>query len=265
MKSTNPLRAMIVDDEAPAREGLRLRLKRESDVLIVGEFGDVASALEALRADPPDVLFLDIEMPFADGFALLDRARDLSLPAVVFVTAHHEHAVRAFGARALDYLLKPLEQERLHESLERVRTHLDRLRDAELAERVRGVVREGDGSSTAAIVPAPRGLERIPVSHDGTIQFIHTKDIDHISASGDSVIVHVGRETHSLRKSMGDVIAMLDPATFVRIHRSAIVNLDRVVKLEPYFHGEYMVLMQGGAKLKLSRGYRVAVSRFLGL
>ena len=263
------LRVMIVDDEAHAREGLRLRLKREPGVLVVGEFGDAEAALRAIASDSPDVLFLDIEMPGTSGFALLERAPAGSLPVVVFVTAYDQHAVRAFDARALDYLLKPVEQERLRESLVRARAQLASARNGELAERVRSLSRElgavpADNTRVAA-TRAGKGLDRVPVSVDGSIHFLPEKEIDYIAASGDNVIAHSGTSSHVIRRSMNDMLATLDSSRFARIHRSTIVNLARVVRVEPYLHGEYILVMPGGAKLKVSRGYRGAVAERLGL
>jgi two-component system, LytTR family, response regulator len=263
---SNPLRVVIVDDEAPAREGLRIRLSREADVTVIGDYGDVSRAIEAIRADPPDLLFLDIEMPLVDGFAVLSRLENVSLPVVVFVTAHPNHAVRAFGVRAIDYLLKPVDSERLHEAIARARTHWENVRKSELADRVMGILRNADrgepaseSSSHGESTPA-----RIPVRRDGSIQFVTPTEIDWIEAAGDSVRIHAGKATHLVRKSMGDMLAMLDGRIFLRIHRSTIVNIDRVRELQPYFHGEYVVVLRDGSKLKLSRGYRNSLSRLLG-
>jgi two-component system, LytTR family, response regulator len=265
----DPLRVMIVDDEAHAREGLRIRLRREPDVLVIGEFGDAESALRAIASDSPDVLFLDIEMPGTNGFALLERASEGSLPVVIFVTAYDQHAVRAFDARALDYLLKPVEQERLRESLARAREQLASARNGELVERVRSLSRELGGlspiDSGASAARTGKGLDRIPVSVECVIYFLPTKEIDYIAASGDSVVAHAGGETHVIRKSMSEILGVLDQSRFARIHRSTIVNLARVMKVEPYLHGEYILVMPGGAKLKVSRGYREAVAQRLGI
>ena len=254
---------MIVDDEAHAREGLRLRLKREPDVLVIGEFGNADAALTALASDSPDVLFLDIEMPGTNGFGLLERAPAGSLPVVVFVTAYDQHAVRAFDARALDYLLKPVEQERLRESLARAREQLASTRNGEIAERVRSLSR--DLGAPVERAPTEKVLERIPVSVEGSIHFLPAKDIDYIAASGDCVIAHAGAVSHVIRKSMSEILASLDAARFARIHRSTIVNVARVMKVEPYLHGEYILVMPGGTKLKVSRGYRDVVAERLGL
>jgi len=264
-----PLRVMIVDDEAHAREGLRIRLRREPDVLVIGEHGDADSALRAIASDAPDVLFLDIEMPGSNGFALLERMNGAAMPIVIFVTAYDQHAVRAFSARALDYLLKPVEQARLRESLNRARTQLVSVRNGEFVQRVQGLSRELDldfDASAGANAPrAGRALDRIAVSVDGSIHFIIAKEIDYIAAAGDSVQAHIGATTHVIRKSMSEVLEVLDAKRFARIHRSTIVNLARVVRVEPYLHGEYILVLLGGAKLKVSRGYRSAVSELLGL
>jgi two-component system LytT family response regulator len=263
---TTPLRVMIVDDEAPAREGLRIRLSREDGVAVIGEYGEVSRAIEAIRADPPDLLFLDIEMPLVDGFAMLSKLESVSLPVVVFVTAHPNHAVRAFGVPAIDYLLKPVDPERLREAIERARTYWVSVRKGEIADRVLGVLRDADrgivaGESGAQGTSNP---SRIPVRREGGIQFVAPAEIDWIEAAGDSVRIHVSKATHLVRKSMGEMLAMLDGRTFLRIHRSTIVNVDRVRELQPYFHGEYVVVLRDGTKLKLSRGYRDSLSRLLG-
>jgi len=266
--SREPMRVMIVDDEAHAREGLRIRLRREPDVLVIGEFGDADAALRAMASDSPDVLFLDIEMPGTSGFAMLERARGGPMPVVIFVTAYDQHAVRAFDARALDYLLKPVEQERLRESLARAREQLASARNGEFVERVRHLSRElGSGARQASPGPARtgKGLDRIPVSVDGATHFLAARDIDYIAASGDTVVVHVGTASYVIRKSMNEMLAVLDESRFARVHRSTIVNLARVLKVEPYLHGEYILVMPGGAKLKVSRGYREVVAERLGL
>ena len=262
------LRAVIVDDEAPAREGLRLRLKREPDVLVLGEFADARSALAAIQIDTPDVLFLDISMPDIDGFGLLDRLGDSIPPAIVFVTAHDEHAIKAFRARAIDYLLKPVEQAQLRETLERVREHMSRARRAEVADRMEALLREAAEAGAAPrreSQPADSVPTRIPVrGSNGAIQFVNPNDVDWIESARDGVDLHVGKAKHHLNRTMGAALAMFDGRRFVRIHRSTVVNMERVRELQPYFHGEYIVVLNDGTRLKLSRGQREAVSRLLG-
>ncbi|MEP6508104.1 MAG: LytTR family DNA-binding domain-containing protein [Gemmatimonadales bacterium] len=261
-----PLRAVIVDDEAPAREGLRLRLLREEDVEVVGEFSNSSTALDAIRDDPPDLIFLDIEMPGMNGFAMLEKSAGFELPPVVFVTAHADHAFRAFGARALDYLLKPVDQARLHETILRARDHWEKVRAEVILDTVQRMVGGLAASDTSSSQPTPatRQSDRISVRKDGAITFVNAEEIDWIDAAGGTVRIHAGRTTHTLRKSMSEMLAMLEPARFIRIHRSTIVNIDRIRELQPWFHGEYVVVLKDGAKLKLSRGYRDKLASLLG-
>jgi two-component system LytT family response regulator len=264
MKRT--LRVIIVDDEAPAREGMRLRLLREPAVEVIGEFAKASDALAAIAQDSPDLIFLDIEMPGADGFAMLEKTGGLNLPPVVFVTAHADHAIRAFGARALDYLLKPVEQARLKETLLRAHDYWEKVRAEETLDRVQRMVGNAAGplESPSESLPRSRQATRIPVRKDGAITFVNADDIDWIDAAGDTVRLHVGRISHTLRKSMSEILGMLDPTRFVRIHRSTIVNVERIRELQPWFHGEYVVVLKDGPKLKLSRGYRDNLSSLIG-
>jgi two-component system LytT family response regulator len=250
---------VIVDDEAPAREGLRLRLQRESDVLVLGEYADPAMAMDALKVDAPDVVFLDIEMAGLDGFSLLKRLDRLN-SSIVFVTAYDQYAARAFEINAVDYLLKPVEQERLHDALERARTRLAFDDRGELASRVTRLVDALEVAPTSVKAP-----ERIAIRSDDAIRFIDPATIDYIDAAGGSVRVHANGVVQEVRKSMGEMAALLDPSRFVRIHRSTIVNIARIKELQPYFHGEFIVVLHNGTQLKSSRSYRDVLVRQLGL
>lgn len=252
------MRVMIVDDEAPAREGLRLRLRREPGVTIVGECGDVRRAIEMLRADAPDLLMLDIEMPASNGFSLVDQLGD-RCPLVIFVTAHEQHALRAFGVQALDYLLKPVEQERLRQALDRARAQLALERKGELADRVRRLVAEDSTSPPPA--SGSSNADRIAVREDGVIRFIDVQDVDWVEAAGDGVTLHVGRGSHLVRRSLSEIVDLLPGDRFLRIHRSTVVNIARVRELQPWFHGEYIVVLNDGTNLKLSRTHRDALAR----
>lgn len=252
------MRVMIVDDEAPAREGLRLRLRGEPDVTVVGECGDVRRAIEMLRADMPDVLLLDIEMPASSGFSLVEQLGD-RCPLVIFVTAHERHALRAFGVQALDYVLKPVEQERLRQALDRARAQLELERKGELADRVRRLVAADLASPNPT--SSSSNAERIAVREDGVIRFIDVQDVDWVEAAGDGVMLHVGRGSHLVRRSLGEIVALLPSDRFLRIHRSTVVNIARVRELQPWFHGEYVVVLHDGTNLKLSRTHRDALAR----
>jgi two-component system LytT family response regulator len=252
------MRVMIVDDEAPAREGLRLRLRNEPDVTVIGECADVRRAIEMLRADMPDVLLLDIEMPASNGFSLVEQLGD-RCPIIIFVTAHAGHALRAFGVQALDYVLKPVEQDRLRQALDRARAQLALERKGELADRMRQLV--VDESTAAATTTQTGSAERIAVREDGVIRFVDCQDVDWVEAAGDGVVLHVGRASHSVRRSLGEIVALLPHDRFLRIHRSTIVNIARVRELQPWFHGEYVVVLNDGTNLKLSRTHRDALAR----
>jgi two-component system LytT family response regulator len=253
------LRVVIVDDEAPAREGLRLRLQRESDVLVLGEYADPEMAVDALNVDPPDVVFLDIEMAGLNGFSLIERLGRLN-SSIVFVTAYDQYAARAFEVNAVDYLLKPVEQQRLHDALERVRARLASDDRGELTSRVARLV------NALEVSPAlPKTPERIAIRVDEAIRFIDPTTIDYIDAAGGSVRIHSSGSVQDVRKSMGEMVALLDPTRFVRIHRSTIVNISRIKELQPYFHGEFIVLLHDGTRLKSSRSYRDALVTRLGI
>ena len=256
---TRLLRVVIVDDEAPAREGLRLRLQREGDVLVLGEYANPGMAVDALNVDPPDVVFLDIEMAGLDGFALLERLDRLN-SSIVFVTAYDQYAARAFEVNAVDYLLKPVEQQRLHDALERARARLASDDRGELTNRVARLV-----SALEASPASPKPPQRIAIRADDAIRFIDPTTIDYIDAAGGSVRIHSSGAVQEVRKSMGEMVALLDPARFVRIHRSTIVNISRIKELQPYFHGEFIVMLHDGTQLKSSRSYRDALVRQLGI
>jgi two-component system LytT family response regulator len=258
------IRAIIVDDEPLAREGIRIRLERQPDVEVVGEFGHAGPALDFLRAEPVDLVFLDVQMPGATGFDLLERLGRDDAPAVIFVTAFAEHAVEAFRVRALDYLLKPVDDQRFRDALDAARASLRRDREGELGRRLRSVLEELQATPPAPPPAGRRAVDRIAVEASGKIRFVATDDIDWAEADGDYVRLHAGRESHLVRSTLSELHAQLDPARFARIHRSTVVQVDRIREMEPLFHGEYSVLLKDGTKLKLSRGYRAAVERLLG-
>jgi two-component system LytT family response regulator len=254
--TAQPLRAVIVDDEAPAREGLRLRLAREPDMIVAGEFASADALLARLPELDADVLFLDVQMPGLTGLDLMARIGADAVPAVVFVTAYDEYALDAFGVRALDYLVKPYDDERFAATLERVRTRLRELRDGALGRHVRAAL-GGAGR-------AEGGLERIAVKTANGVTFVPIGAVDWIEAARDHVRLHAGKEAHVIRDTLSRVHARLDPGRFVRIHRSAVVNVDRIVELQPYFHGEFIAVLRSGQRLKVSRNRREELARALG-
>ena len=251
------LRALIVDDEPLVREGLRDYLADEPGIAVAGECANGLEALAVLeRAAPPvDVVFLDVQMPELDGLELA-RALLPDGPAIVFVTAFSEHAIRAFELNAVDYLLKPFDRERLRGALDRVRSRQASRAQAELAERLTVVLDE---------LRRERGYaDRLLVKHDGRIRFVPVADLEWVEAADNYVRLHARGERHLLRETIRSLEGRLDPARFARVHRSAIVNLARVRELQPTFNGEYAILLDSGAKLTLSRSYRDAVRARLG-
>lgn len=243
------VRVMIVDDEELARQRIRRLLAREEDVEVVGEASDGMQAVESIRSLVPDLVFLDVQMPEVDGFAVLERLRPQLAPAIVFVTAHDEHALRAFDVHAVDYLRKPFDALRFKEAFSRARR---RLAGAEAEERARKL----DALLGQVEARPPRARERLMVRSDGRLYFVRVDDIDWIEAAGNYVKLHVGRDTHLMRETMAGIEKLLDSSRFLRIHRSAIVNLDRVREMQPWFSGEYTVILRDGTQLRLSRVYR---------
>jgi two-component system LytT family response regulator len=241
------IRALIVDDEALAREKLRTLLAREPDVEIVGECRDGAEAVAAIPRQAPDLVFLDVQMPEVDGFAVLEALDPAQVPALVFVTAYDKYALRAFEVHALDYLLKPFDRARFQKTLARARAELARASGAALGPRLEALL--------AGLRATRPYAERLVVREGGRVFFLRVAELDWIESAGNYARLHAGGDEHLIRETMKALEARLDPDRFVRIHRTAIVNLDRIATLKPGFHGEYVVALRGGRELTSSRGY----------
>jgi two-component system, LytTR family, response regulator len=225
------MRVVLVDDEPLARQRLRQMLADHADVIVTGEAEHVGEARELVRSERPDLVFLDIRMPGADGFALLEGLHLTPMPYVVFVTAYAEHAVEAFDVEAVDYLLKPFDEERLARALERARS--------ELAKR-----------------GPQRHLERFAVTAGQLTRYLAARDVDWIEGCGNYARLHVGKGTHLVRTTLAALERELDPARFTRVHRSAIVALDRVRELRSLGGGEYRVVLSDGTQVPMSQRYR---------
>jgi two-component system LytT family response regulator len=260
------IKTILVDDEALAIQGLDLRLAAFPDIEIVERCRNGREAIRAIKTLKPDLVFLDIQMPGFDGFGVIQGILDVTPPLIVFVTAFDEHAVRAFEAQAFDYLLKPVDEGRLAATIARVRERL-RQRDS-LAEtdRLRALVGAGepDGSRASLAGPLPGQYERtINVRDRGQIFRVEIESIEQIEAAGDYMCIHSGGQTLILRETMKDLEKRLDPRRFQRIHRSTIVNLDRVREVRPHTNGECFLVLTSGAQVKVSRSYREVVARFV--
>jgi two-component system LytT family response regulator len=247
---------MLVDDEPLARAMLREMLRDDPQAIIVGESGNGREALAAIRAHSPDLLFLDVQMPDLDGFKLLEALGQEDTCYVIFVTAYDQYAVRAFEVHALDYLLKPFDQERFQASWQRAREQIMRDRNGGTNQRILALLEDLKAGS--------KYLERLLIKASGRIYFLETNEIDWIEAEGNYVSVHSGKKSHLLRETITSLEQQLDPKRFVRIHRSSIVRIDRIRELKPWFHGEYRIILQDGVQLTLSRNYRDKLQAALG-
>jgi two-component system, LytTR family, response regulator len=250
------IRTLIVDDEPLARLRVRELLAKEADVEIVGEAQDGPTAVSLVRELTPDLLFLDVQMPELDGFGVLEQIGPRSVPALVFVTAYDRFALRAFEAHALDYLLKPYDDQRFAGALQRVRERL-RYRDAgELERRVRDLLSDVRGGASH--------LERLAVQSGSRSVLVPVDTIDWIEAEGKYVRLHVGERSYLLRDSMRRLESALDPARFLRIRRSIIVNVERIREIEAFFGGRYILFLRNGTQLESGRAYRSVIQRLLG-
>jgi two-component system LytT family response regulator len=260
-----PIRTLIVDDEPTAREGIRQLLSGDPEIVVAGECADGRQASAAIRASAPDLVFLDVQMPELDGFGVLREVGVDAPPAFVFVTAYDQYALRAFEVHAIDYLLKPFTDERFRESLQRAKQQVRQGQLVGLSRKLAALLDSVDGSGTAPDRSSRHEyLERLVVKSGGKVTLVRVTDIEWIDAEGDYVRIHVGKAWHLLRETMKSLEAQLDPERFVRIHRSTIVNLERIKELQPFFRGEYVVVLQSGITLKLSRGYRDHLEGRLG-
>jgi two-component system LytT family response regulator len=246
-----PIRALLVDDEPLALRKLRRLLAGERDVQIIGECSDGRGAAAAIRRQVPDLVFLDIQIPEWDGFEVLENLSGDELPVIVFVTAYDEHALRAFDAHALDYLLKPVARDRFRESLDRARVRVRERRAAGLVdERLLALKAERDAAAIGR-----RSLTRIAVKSSGGAFFVRPEEVDWIEAADNYVRLHVGATSHLVRESLRTLEIKLDSRMFLRVHRSAIVNVDAIRELQPWFHGDHVMILRSGARLTCSRRY----------
>ena len=265
------IRTLLVDDERLARRGLELRLASAPDFEIVGECENGREAIEQVGLLKPDVMFLDIQMPGQSGFDVLARLPQDQLPVVVFVTAFDRYAIDAFEARALDYLLKPVDDGRLAQTLERIRSHVRERETLSQHEKMLGLLADVHGAGelepqevlARIAAPATRYPEIVAIRTGREVVRVRSAQIDWIDAAGDYMCIHAAGETHVLRATMKQLEHTLDPALFQRVHRSAIVNLAQVRKLRPHANGEYFLTLEGGQELKLSRTHRDKVELLL--
>ena len=250
------IRVLVVDDEAPARRLLTDLLRQDAEIGTILQASDGREAVRMIRAEKPALVFLDVQMPELDGLGVVTEVGAANMPLTVFVTAHDQHAIRAFETNALDYLLKPFSDERLEASLARAKARLSEQHVQAFGQSVLQVI--------AAQKPPSAWLDRLVVRTGATTQFVRTADIDWIEAAGVYATLHAGGKEHLYRAALTELAERLDPARFVRIHRSAIVNIDAIAQLVAVSHGEFDVVFQNGTRTRASRTYRAALEKRVG-
>jgi two-component system LytT family response regulator len=264
------IRTILVDDEPLAIQGLQLRLEKHDDVEIVETCSNGREAIRAIKTNKPDLVFLDIQMPGFDGFSVIQGLMEVEPPLFVFVTAYSDHAIRAFEAQAVDYLMKPVEEDRLADTLDRVRNRLAEKRGVEEVGRLKEVLAEvapeaaDQVAGAAEDAPQSSRYEKlINIKDRGQIFRVDVDSIEKIDAAGDYMCIYTGDNTLILRETMKDLEKRLDPRRFQRVHRSCIVNLDQVRQVKPHTNGECFLVLESGSQVKVSRSYRDVVARFV--
>ena len=261
------IRTILVDDEKLAIQGLQLRLEPHSDIEIIETCANGREAIRAIKTLKPDLVFLDIQMPGFDGFSVVQGVMDIEPPLFVFVTAYQEHAIRAFEANAVNYLMKPVDEDKLADTIERVRQRLSEKRSSDEAEKLKDVLAEVSPESLEGMdtdeESSGRYEKMINVKDRGQIFRVDVDSIEHIEAAGDYMCIYTGDNSLILRETMKDLERRLDPKNFQRVHRSTIVNLDQVRQVKPHTNGECFLVLDSGAEVKVSRSYRDVVARFV--
>lgn len=246
-----------MDDEPLARERIHGFLTEDPDVEVVGECADGRDAVDQIRRLAPDLVFLDVQMGEMDGFDVLGEIGEDRIPAVIFVTAYDRHALKAFEVHALDFLLKPFDRERFERALSRIKDHLQFATPGVLSQRILGLLED-------LKKPQPGHAERLALKTGGRVSFLKADEIDWIEGEGNYARLHVNKQSHLIRETMNQLEGRLDPARFLRIHRSTIVNTERIKEIQPLFNGAYGVLLKDGTRLTLSRGYRERLRTLTG-
>jgi len=266
----NVLKTIIVDDESLARRGLAIRLQHIPNVDVVAQCRDGYEAIEAIAAHAPDLIFLDIQMPGMSGFDVIKQLQGDNMPLIIFVTAYDEYAVDAFKVHAIDYVLKPIDDDRLHEAIERAVSYRGQANTSRTKEKLVKLVMGMTGASAITIEqmaedaqPIKAWPEKLTIKDGSEIQFIRVAQIQWVDAAGDYMCVHAEGKTHIMRITMKQLEAMLNPAIFLRVHRSTIVNADCINSAQTLNNGEYMLTLEGGSQIKVSRSYRDKVKHLL--
>ncbi len=249
------IRTVVVDDEPLARDKIVGFLSEEPDIEVVGQADNGLTAVDVIRQHHPDLVFLDVQMPELNGFGVLKEVGSEEAPAVIFVTAFDQYALQAFEVHALDFLLKPFDRARFRSAVERARSQIVGDRSGSLRARLSALLEDLEDK---------KYLDRMVVKRSGRVYFIKVDDVDYIEAAANYVRLHTGDDGHTVRETMTRLEERLDPEKFMRIHRSTIVNIDRIEELRQLFHGDYAVVLRGGKNLAVSRSYRDRINTLLG-
>ena len=256
MTTPDSFSVLVVDDEAPARQRLADLLRKDAQITAIVEAADGISAVEAIQSKAPKLVLLDVQMPAMDGLGVIDAVGADKMPLTIFVTAYDQHAIRAFEANALDYLLKPFSDERFEAAMSRARARMNERSTCEFGQRIMEMVSSAPGTA--------RPWDRLVVKSGGSTRFIRVVEIDWIEAAGVYVNLHVAGQKLLYRACLRELAERLDPRRFVRVHRSAMVNIESILQLEPISHGEFDVVLKNGARTRVSRGYRMQLENRLG-
>ena len=262
------IRTILVDDEKLAIQGLQVRLQPHEDIEVIDTCSNGREAIRKIKTEKPDLVFLDIQMPGFDGFSVVKGVMEIEPPLFVFVTAYEEHAIRAFEANAVNYLMKPVDEDKLADTIERVRQRIAEKKSTEDAEQLLDVLAEVAPDRAAQFTDevgdsTERFEKLINVKDRGQIFRVEVDSIEHIDAAGDYMIISTGDNSLVLRETMKDLERRLDPRKFQRVHRSTIVNLDQVRQVKPHTNGECFLVLDSGTEVKVSRSYRDVVARFV--
>ena len=251
----NPIRVLIVDDEPLGRERVRALLSGNDQIEIAGECNNGSEAVKCISAEDIDLVFLDVQMPEMNGFDVINAVGPQAMPHVIFITAYDQHALAAFEVHALDYLLKPFEVDRFNEALRHALAHIQKKQRSHDQKQISDLLQH--------IHQPKKWLERIVIKTRSQLYFVQTAEIDWIEAAGNYLTIHAAGKQHLLRQTLTTLASQLNPDQFIRIHRSTIVNVDRIQSMYPMASGEYEVLLGNGKKLTLSRSYRQVLDRFM--
>ena len=252
------IRSLIVDDEPLGRDCVRLALAGHDDVVVVGECESGEEAVDAIEREVPDLVFLDIQMPGLDGFGVIERLGPARMPLIVFVTAYDVHALRAFSVHAFDYLLKPFDNERFAEAVVRARSQLSTVAAGEFGRRLRNLLADvhSNQESEGTRLESPAGtIVRFAVKDDERLLFVRADEVDHFEAAGNYVRLHLRDRKYEIRATLRTLATRLDPGRFIRVHKSSIVNLERIREVQPWFGGDYVAILHSGVQIRVSRTY----------